>query len=69
MISCEHCDTWRGFVSELPEHEYLDHNIGNWGGPDCPTCGGNGEILARTPQWNGDERWDLCPRCKGKGTV
>jgi hypothetical protein len=68
VIDCELCE-WRGFVSELAEHDWVEHGLGNWGGPDCEHCGGNGEILARTPQWNGDERWDLCTACRGRGFV
>lgn len=69
-MNCEEpgCD-WTGYVSEYAQHQYVDHGKGNWGGPDCDKCGGNGELLARTPQWNGDEDWTLCPACKGTGIV
>ena len=70
MINCETegCN-WTGFTSELAEHEYEVHGFGTWGGPDCTKCGGNGELLSRVADWNGDERWDPCPRCKGRGFV
>ena len=70
MITCPHCDDWRGFTSDLPEHEYTEHGLGNWGGPDCSYCGGEGEYLAsRTPNRFGDEDWRTCPKCRGTGVT
>lgn len=61
MIGCEHCDLWRGFPWELAEHEYMEHGIGMWGGPDCNDCGGFGVIVRR------DGTEDRCNSCRGTG--
>lgn len=69
MITCERCD-WRGYTSDLAEHEYVDHGIGSWGGPDCGKCGGEGQYLAsRVARWDGEEDWRTCGACGGTGVA
>lgn len=63
MITCPHCDDWSGFTSDLPEHEYTEHGLGNWGGPDCSYCGGFGTIVRR------DGTEERCNTCRGTGQV
>lgn len=70
MISCEQdgCE-WRGWLTEVREHEYVDHGIGA-NSRDCEKCGGEGEYLAsRVARWDGEEDWRMCRACNGRGFV
>lgn len=70
MTECPDCGVSLVSLSDHAEHMFVDHGVGEWGGPDCPKCGGAGEYLAsRVPNRFGDEDWRICPACKGLGTV